>query len=472
MKVCENRRLFMVSSQRMLIDIPFMIIFILCSIFPKISFSSYVSLAFCGVYLIYLLVFRQSFFLKYLAIVFAALVSIVGAAIVEFTRQLYLPELQCSSGFVGSLPLLILSYWILLITLLNYDEVYGVEVRKFLVPMEDGINRRILNGSTIVVLIMFMLLFSRVITHPAFLLGIDRFAYASIYSVSGVLSIIDHISAVLLIFPILSLIYGNKFLGEFTILVYVLYYLWIGNKFGPFFTLMCVFFLVYYGKILKRGKHYLHKIIVIACILGSIVFAYAIYFTTSTSDFDSASYVLQRGAQQGQLWWKTYDLCDGIHHMNEFGNEFEAIVHNSSVVESVGANNGIYKIMYLCAPKFLVDAKLMTGSRYTEAGYATIYYYFGMLGTVLFSLIMGFVFALLINSFLKSLNNKEYIKSMILLRLFLIGRGSLTLFTFSDYLDFISLVSYLYLIVMWNKKLCVSIKAGLQFRLVNYKVII
>lgn len=471
MEELGKKSLFAFSCQRILIDIPFGIVFILCTVFSKIYVLSYVAFIAFGSYLFYLVLFKQEFIIKYLAILFAALVSVIGTGIVEVVPRLYLPELQCESGFVGSLPLLIFSYWVLLVVLLNYDAVYGVEIRRFEINMNNKGNVQLLTVITGFVLLLFMLLFSRVATHPAFLLGIDRFVYASVYGVSGILSIIDHISAVLLVFPMLLIIYGNKVLGSLTILIYILYYLWTGNKFGPFLTLMCVFFLVFYKDILKQGKRYLRKTIVLACILGGIIFLYAVIFTISNSNYDSFSYILQRGAQQGQLWWKTYDLCEGIPHPAEFGTEFSALMHNSgAVTESVGASNGIYRIMYLCAPQYMVDAKLATGSRYTEAGYASAYYYFGALGAILFSVIFGLIFALMMNSFLKALNNKDYIKAMIILRFFLIGRGSLSLFIFLDYFDVISLISYLYLIFMWNRRLCIELKKGIQFRFVGYTV--
>mgnify|MGYP001078722883 CR=1 FL=1 len=465
----KKRGLFTLNCQRILIDIPFGIVFVICACFSQIYFLSYISLLGIGIYFLYLVLFRQDFIIKYLFLIFSALTAIIGDAIIELAPQLYLSELQCYSGFVGSLPLLVLSHWVLIVVCLNYDAVYGVETRGLLLDFENKNTKQVLKFFTVIVLILFLALFSKVAAYPAFLMGVDRFEYAAQYTVSGVLLIVDHISTVLIIFPILSVLYGNKLLGSLAIILYALYYLWIGNKFGPFFTLMCMCLLVCYKSILKKGKRFLRKVAGVSCIMFFIIFAYAIIFTTSNSNFDVVSYVMQRGAQQGQLWWKTYDLSVGTTHQAEFEDEFQAIIDNKSIIsDNIGSKNGIYRIMYLCAPEHVVDSKLMTGSRYTEAGHATVYYYFGSIGVVFFSVIMGFVFALVINSFLKALNNKDYIKSMIILRFLTFARIGLSMFVFLDFFDFISTVSYLYLLLMWNRKLRVIFENGLQFSLVGY----
>ena len=465
----KKKRLFSLNCQRILIDIPFGVVFIICASFSKVCFLSYVALFCIGIYFLYLLLFRQDFIIKYLFIIFSALTAIIGAAIVELAPQLYLSELQCYSGFVGSLPLLILLHWVLIVVCLNYDSVYGVEMRGLLIDFENKNTKQILKFLTIIVLILFLALFSKVAAHPAFLMGVDRFQYAARYTVSGVLLIVDHISTILIIFPILSIMYGDKLLGSLAIVLYALYYLWIGNKFGPFFTLMCVCLLVCYKSILKKGKRFLRNVARTSYLFFSLIFIYAIVFTTSNSNFDVVSYVMQRGAQQGQLWWKTYDLCEDMIHLKEFGDEFQAIIDNKVVIsENVGSKNGIYRIMYLCAPEYVVNNKLMTGSRYTEAGHASAYYYFGTIGAVFFSIIMGFLFALIINSFLKALNYKEYIKSMIILRFFTFTRIAVSMFVFLDFFDFISIASYLYLLLMWNRKLYVIFENGLQFILTGY----
>lgn len=100
-----------------------------------------------------------------------------------------------------------------------------------------------INRISFVVFVLFGILFATVAAHPAFLLEVDRFTYASQFQNSRLIETLVYIAPLLLIFPILSLIYGNKVLGGAAILLYVLYCLWVGNKFGPFLLLFVYSFL-------------------------------------------------------------------------------------------------------------------------------------------------------------------------------------------------------------------------------------
>lgn len=433
---------------------------ILCSVLSAYKIFSYIAIIIFIAFLITLLFHKRGFFIKYLAFIFVAIAAIFGVAVIELFPSFYMNELRVSSHFAGSLPLIAFSYWLLLEVFYVWDATHRVEIRQNLFKKDKRISK-VADRVSFIVLILFTVLFSRVATNPAILLGMDRFMYASQYSVSGILAAVINITPLLLVFPILSVIHGKKSIGLLAILMYILYFLWIGNKFGPFFTLICVFLLIYYKEIIKKGTAYLRKIIIIAAIAFGIVVLLAIFFSVSTSSYNPLTYFQQRAAQQGQLWWKTYEKLDGESHPEEFSDEIKALGNGKeSVTDNIGSSNGIYKIMYFCAPRSVVDYKLSTGSRYTEAGFASMYYYFGIFGVIIFAIICGIVFSSTLNSFIKALNNTDYIKALILLRLFMFERTFITMFTFNDFLDVISILSYIYLILMHNKKLFFKTQKG------------
>ncbi|MCY3079923.1 oligosaccharide repeat unit polymerase [Aerococcus sp. JJEM-2022b] len=447
-------------------------IFIICSIFSRIKFFSYIALLFFTVYFVFYLVLKnKEFALKYLAFLFISGTAVLGTSIIELIDGIFLVELRTYSSFVGSLPLLILGYWFFwfIIELFDFNLNSTINYNKIDELSKYKIFFAIMN---LIILVMFLLLFSKVAAYPAFLLGVDRFIYASEFLQLGILEKVATNAPLLAVFPILTIIYNNNFhriLGIVSLSIYVLYFIWIGNKFGPFFTLICVFLLVYYKKIMNNGEIFLKRIFAVSITIFTLVLLYTIMFSTSISSYNGISYIEQRASQQGQLWWKTYDIVDSTHP-EEFINEVKALNNGKeSISDNIGSDYGIYKIMYLCAPKKLVDAKLTSGSRYSEAGFATMYYYFGKFGVLVFSCLIGCLIAITINAFLKYLALGDYIKALIFLRFFLLERTAITMFTFNDFFGIVSILSYMYLLIMINKKIKIYKKNGLTFSIVNYK---
>lgn len=446
-------------------------IFLTCVLLAKFKIFSYVSIFFFGVYFVYYCILKnKEFALKYLAFLFISGVAILGTAIIELFPSIYLVELRCYSSFVGSLPLIIFGYWLFLVVINLVDKKYKFEIIRERID-ELAKYRKFYNTINLAVLILFLILFSSVVTHPAFLLGVDRFNYASQYSQFSILKKIVSNAPLLLVFPILTIIYNKNFqriLGMLGVAMYVLYFVWVGDKFGPFFSLICIFLLIYYKRILEKGRGFLKKILIISFGLFGGIVIFAIVFSASISSYSGLTYFEQRGAQQGQLWWKTYEICKNIHP-TEFGNEIKALTNGKDTISAnVGSNNGIYKIMYLCAPREQVNSKLATGARYTEAGFATIYYYFGTIGVIMFSCIIGGIVAATINAFIRALNNGDYVKALIFLRFFLLERGSVSMFLFNNFVGIVSIALYLYLVFMKRKKILLKGNGGVGLVVTKY----
>lgn len=459
-----------IKKRQLTANLIFGSIFFICVLLARFKVFSYISILFFFFYFVYYCILKnKEFFFKYLAVLFISGMAILGTALIEIDEGIHLVELDCYSSFAGSLPLLIFGYWLLLFVITLVDYKYNVRISYESIA-ELKKYKKLYNIISIVVLVLFLLLFSKVATRPALLLGIDRFAYASQYSQLGVLGKVATNAPLLLVFPILTTIYNENFqrvIGILGIITYILYFLWIGNKFGPFFTLICIFLLIYYKKILNKGKKFIKKILIISFTAFGIILAFTIIFSISTSSYSGLEYLEQRGTQQGQLWWKTYEICENVHPM-EFINEIKALGNGKDTIsDNVGSDNGIYKIMYLCAPKNQVDFKLATGSRYSEAGYATMYYYFGKIGVIMFSCIMGMLIAVTINFIIRALNRGDYIKTLILLRFFLLERGSISMFLFNDFVGIISIISYVYLLLMKGKKIVINKKDGIRLIIVK-----
>ena len=428
----------------------------LCAVGSSFKIFSYISLCMIAIYWLNLIHYDKTYIIKYFAFIFSAMGTVVGAALIEFMPTFYLPELKCSSHFSGSLPLLILSYWLFLFVLEIKDHYYGQTLRGIRVDFSR--NKKAKGKINLLAacsgcLLLVLFLYEALHFPPSIRIGMDRFIYRSTYKLPWILSRLSDMSYLLLLFPLLALIYANRTVAVISILAYCAHFLWTGEKFGGFFSLLCFLLIFFYDQVTHFGKHKLRRIMryIIVAFLALVLLA--VFVVVKTTRSDPKDYFVTRASQQGQLWWKIYDLYQGDTHPAEFDNEIRALVSGSkSNQESIGAQHGIYKAMYLCAPESTVTFKLGTGARYTQGDYAVVYYYFGVPGVLVYSIIMGLVVSHIVNSLILTLKRRDYIRAFIYLRFFTMIRVSFSMFTFEGFLDVLSILSYLYLIYSHGKK--------------------
>ena len=425
------------------------VLLVICVLFSHINIFSYIALFVYIAYWMYLYHFEKTYFVKYLSFIFVSVGVVVGTFIIELFPKQYLYELRCQSHFSGSLPLLIFSYWIFLYVLELREYCYR-KVLKIRVEFFNNIKgKKVINIFAAISGSLLLVLFLYVATHtlPSFLLKIDRIAFGQIYKMPWIISKLRSIIYLLLFFPLLALIYANRLIGIISIILYCAFNFWIGEKFGSFFTLLCVFFIIFYNKSVFMDQSRLKRILWCGIIIFLTLLFLASFIMVSAHGNAPFNYFYQRTAEQGQLWWKTYDLYKGTVHPAEFVNEISAFIEgDKSIQESVGEQNGIYKIMYLCAPANVVSSVLAGGVRYSQADYAVMYYYFGIFGVIIYSVLMGIIVSRIVNSFILAINKNEYIKALIYLRFLNMIRSSFCMFTFGEFIDIFSILSYVYLI--------------------------
>lgn len=435
------------------------IILLLCYMFSFWVITNYISMICMFVLLLAFYQNSYAFIVKYFYAAFGMVVSLAGVFVIEVMPSFYLLELRIHSHRAGSLPVLCLAYLVFWFSVKLTDKKVGIEESEFSVD-RDGLTKHLFVCDLLSVCfgMAFVLAFLKVLRNPSFLMGMDRFTYSTNFAVGGTVGILIKIASFLLIFPIISIIYGNRKIGVFAMLFYVLYCVWTGEKFGPFFNILIFTCLVLYKRIVQVNAKKARRIIS-AIGIGMIVLILAAAFLFGFVQKQD-SYLYNRLAQQGQLWWRTYDLCgaDGLHFY-ELRNEITAPYRGSAnVAENVGANNGIYQIMYYTAPKYVIDDKISRGARYTEAGFAAAYYYLGILGVALFASIMGILEAFLTNKLLKAISEGRIISIILYGRLFNIARTAFSMFEFRSFLDFESIASYVYLVLFEKVKSTVFIK--------------
>lgn len=423
------------------IHIMFGVVLFLLTLANKLQIVTVFSLV---VFIFYLCWFYYKYFntsIKAFAIIVTILMSMIGCFEVEISN-IYLNELQTTSHFVGSFPLLVFADWILLSAFLLADRLTSTFVFKKKLDSEIRHVKQVryLNIACIVCTIVYAFLFAQVLSNPSFAHGADRFAYAA--SLGETWNKINTILPYTIGIACATLSYGNKKIGATSLLFYALYMLWIGNKFGVFLSLATFLLMAYYPKIASSlNKSNVIKITLVLAITVVLLIVFAVVWSVWTLAANPFEYITARLAQQGQLWWKTFELS-GINNVHTL--QFFIPQENSSDV----FGTGIYQIMYLCAPADIVDAKLATGSRYTEAGFACVYYLWGTGGLVVFSTLIGMVQGVLANAIIFIMRYGLVICSIITIRIWELVANAQSMFIINTFIEPDTLISVALLIII------------------------
>lgn len=475
MKVIKNYSVKESVQNPISINFPryfYVLLFCSFAVFSLLSFlkvMSYLSLFFFAVYLLYLIASEPKLIVKYPAFYFVVIANIVGVASCEFTH-VFLPEMLCSASFSGSLPLIVFSRWLFLVVIQRFDSASMLYAPSNSCGAEPESDNRpsisILMVLTVVVFCLTMALAVHVLSHPAFLMGVDRVFYTQRY-LTGIWGQISGYLNFLILIPALSIRNNKSKLGIFTVALYLVTLVCSGVKFGGLFTVLCSIVLVYFDKICSMNKNRLRKYLfgMLAVFCALIVVTVTVQGTYS--DESPLDYLADRTAQQGELWWKTVSLYGFESHFEQVPCELSALTLNADVSDSVGANYGIYNIMYKTVPSVQVDRYLAGGARYTEAGYATALYCLGPVGPLLFSVVMGIAAAFLQNLLLMAISHVWLIQSCLLFRFYNLLQTGISMCVFGQLFTPMSIASALIILLMYlieAKERIVSAKSAVNYR--------
>ena len=294
---------------------------------------------------------------------------------------------------------------------------------------------------------IFIVIFLRVARNPAFLLGYGRQEYDKLFHVnSGVFKYLASITPVIVIFPIIDYYNGHKTTGMLGIVLYFLYYLWVGHKFGAFFVFITTFIMARYDSIIKMSQKKLTKYIYVfvAVMLFIVFIAGSLFINVYGGNLQD--YLFSRIAGQGELWWKTFEVSKETH-LDEFHHEVDGIFIDNSVISNMtGANYGMYKIMYLCAKNSLVTSYLKGEVVFAESGYASAYYYFGVAGGVIFAVFNAFILAIARNAISRAFSRGTFVRLVVLIRVYNMIIGSMSTFHFHSFLKPTSILGWIIII--------------------------
>lgn len=438
----------MIVSEKQNVSNIFMGVFFIAAFFVELLTEVNIDFFILFIFVIFLLNLGKlspNFIIRYIMIFFMSIGNVVGVYICE-NFNLRLSELDIVSFYSGSFPLIVLGWFVFLCTLFFLDSKYPLSLNSKSYPIINfklgQIDLSVKRVVPIIFSCLTLILLVRVGGHPFFLEGIDRFIYQERYLQGIWRQIVGWASLCL---PIIIYIIGKE-RSKFNLLGLVLYLIFLfltGEKFGGFWNVIvtgCIIYSIYSQNYDKRILYdILIKVLIgFICLLTILLVHRSLNYDSSWQS--NTNYFLQRTAQQGQLWWKTYNSeKDKPFKLNELNDEIKTYFELSD--DNIkDYNHAIYKIMRLTTPPDIFDKKLESGSRYSTSTFATVYYYFKELGVIFYGIVGATCFWAIMRAFMYSVQHLYLIEMYISGRLLFDSYAALTQSEFNLLLSYKSLI--------------------------------
>lgn len=182
-------------------------------------------------------------------------------------------------------------------------------------------------------------------------------------------------------------------------------YYWTGEKFGPY---LLFFYLVMLPLLAQINTDKL-KTFVKYCICGIVALFIVLYlqytnlYKVGLGEF--AEYLLERAAQQGQVWWAVYGDNLGKCHVGEALNE---VGYFANAADNQMPYAGQWKMMFEASRGYsVIISRIFSKSPLTSTTNASLFYYFGTAGLIFSYPILGLLYSVIIDRFLIAYKNRE-----------------------------------------------------------------
>lgn len=338
--------------------------------------------------------------------------------------EFYMYNLQKYSHYSGALMPLLYSYVLLFSVLIilesnrNSKLVKNIKLTKDTSIEDDNSfhsykkkNQIRIVSFLIFAILVYMLL--RLSGHGYYSMGgIDRFDYRN-----QIFTIIDTklytYIAWLLPIPILGNNLGMKKSAFVFFSIYIFYLIWVGDKFGSIFSAIYFYILISWAtKTLNKStfKRMLCMVIV-ALLMLMLYIAYQVIYERGSMLEVGVYFQNRLTGGQSDLWWSVFlNHKDSGWHLIEFQDELKAIFVQPEQLADY--NFGIYKMMRISAPSWVVNNYLSRGVRFAASTQASLFYYFKYTGLFLGSVFMALLYYFLINKAVVAYKRADIIESI------------------------------------------------------------
>lgn len=372
------------------------------------------SFLFMSIYIINFISDRNKM-INYCYILFLICSNIGGVLFIELSKEsFYLYEIAQNTSQANSLSSIILAHVMTLEAIKFFEKRYSSKFKN----VQFKFDIKLMKYAGIALTILMLAMFLKVIDKPFYALGYDRFAYQK-NILSGFEMKLG--SALIWVTPLFYILIKNKqkTIGILGILLFNIYFFWIGHKFSVFFMAVQLGFIALVDNI---DYMYLKKYTNVL-IISFIIMISAVMFQSTVvqgrSFTDNIEYLRVRLAQQGQLWWAVYKE-EEYHdfHLEEAKKELDAffVLHEDNDLKH---KLGMFKVMRLVAPEEIVEAKIEQGSRYAYSTQANILYYFNYLILLIFSVLLGLGMAFITNLLINYIRKNDLIGIVLISKLWI-----------------------------------------------------
>lgn len=401
---------------------------------PIPSLISFIAVA------VYLMFRYTDHVIKYSFIYFSIVGNVLGVFICEYSN-VALYELSDISYYAGSLPLIIIIHTVFLYTLFLFDnDNIGL--------VSNHVNKQKIKYALIVLTAFAAIDFLLAASNPYYASDADRFEYVSMGFTQQIAAKL--LNTLMYCIPIaaMGISVGYKKIAIVFIALFCSAAYMTGNKFGIYIFVLYVIMLGFYNAIKNLDKIKLLKItgvllLVLSMLVGVVFYQNSVLYGYS---FDrNMEFFEQRIAQQGQLWWKTYSLIDSGVTSSSRDIEGELESWFSDENNPAEGSYGIYKIMKMdTADQNLFYKKIQANSSYAYSTQASIYYYSGIAGSLLFAAISALIYMLIIKRLIKVIQEGRLLESIILTRFLVLIHGVLRQ---SEFYSLFSWRTFVYILI-------------------------
>lgn len=436
-KAVKYRNYNLIKRDQASLELIFGFAFFVLAVLNRYKICGILSFVLFTFYLIIYSLYHKRILMKYMFLLFGIVFYFVGNAICVFFK-VYLVELGVTTYYNGSLSVFAFCYWIYLTLLSILDFKLAPLCYKNFTSANYKISKTLtLNGICIkygrqIVFILSLILFIFVLQKPAFLNDYNRFEYAK-RSLPGLLFKVRTIPILLAPIVVVSVLEDKKLKNIkqkiINILLiyfpYMLFALWIGNKFGIFWQLfysIAIPFSIYTN--LERIKNMsLIKYIVLG-ILGMFSVILIFYIARGNGLNAIVEKLFRRFSAQGEIWWAVFsDSGNKVKGISGFVNEIKDIVISITTRGAI-KQYGVYKIMRLYGSPSYIARYLAIDMRFSAMGFELSYCFWGILSFLIFPLVTIPIYVFIVNFYINAVSNRDFIGAFALLRILIVYDSS------------------------------------------------
>lgn len=399
----------------------FLSISLVCIIIGNTANIDVFILALYFIFVLFLYIRDPRFIVQFFWIIIVLTLNIVGVFVCD--QGVFLTELKYSSWYSNSLAPIAFIY----ILFFGCVELYRLYRNEHIKKQRKEKSARsghagLIKAVVLIGIAIEVFLIFQVAPHPYFSVGMERLLYAQNYMSPASVSLRTYLPLFIPAAAMCGRGGDRRTMIVFLLLLLIFYFL-EGDKFGAYFFAAYLFALSYYRELDERTiKKTVSILATIFFILIAVVHLQRVLLFNSDL-MGTWQYLSQRLAQQGEVWWSVFtQLNEGTIRHGDFYDEISVLFTTVDLTQN--ASFGQWKMMSVASGYSEYSMyRILSGNPYTATTTASVFYYFGWLGIILFYSVAPLAYAALINNAASAFSDCRILESMVYVKLISIFGG-------------------------------------------------